>query len=128
MWLNLLAGRWTQRGKVVVLKVVVILFGIAARTWHGLRRIVARVIAIATTRDVGGRGSDLGVGSATASSHTWVDARHTKPVGTRQRRGKAVALVVLGRRSGLAVSGSAVVGVAREAAGVSLAVLSLKVE
>ena len=121
-WANLLARGWTQRSKVVVLKVVVLLLRVATRSWHRVRRQVAVAL------EVGGRRSDLGVGTATACGHTRVDTGHAETVRTRQSGREPVALVVLGRGSGLAMRRSAVVSISRESVVVTLAVLGLQVE
>jgi hypothetical protein len=99
--LNLLACDGAHGSEVVVVKiVVVVLIRVATGAGHRLRgqSVVAEV--------VGGRGRDLGVGTATArGGHTGVDARHTETVGTRKGGGKTVAVAVLGWGGGLAVRG-----------------------
>ena len=96
--LDLLARNGADRRENVVIKVVLFLVRIAASARHRLGRQTS------AAEDRRRRGGDLGVGPAPArSADAGVDARHTEAIRAREGSGKAVALVVLGWRRGLAV-------------------------
>lgn len=96
--LDLLASDRAHRGKVVVVKVVLVLVRITSGAGHGLGRQTV------VGEEGGRRRSNLGVGTATTrSGHTGIDAGHAKAVRAREGRGKAVAVTVLGRGGRLAM-------------------------
>jgi hypothetical protein len=96
--LDLLASDWADRGKVVVVKVVVVFVRVATSAWHRLR---GQTVVVEEGRR--GRG-DLGVGTASSRrGHVGIDAGHTEAIRAREGGGKAVAVAVLGRSCGLAV-------------------------